>query len=332
MKEARLQKDVPCGWRVSTDGARRTGRLPRVAMPVLRRTECEEGRRDRRVFSAALALLALLPAACVAIGPTANIAPGPGKSPEAFASDRRSCMADIDRRLQPVADRINTLGISASTNAANNQHLQADYDRGFNDCMAARGNMPDPGLVRSAAFSEPLPPSSTQTTSNNAADTLPGGWKLLQQGYHGGLGEAKDANDSLWSREIENPSIAHGHVLSVESMSFQDGDKTLLLSIAGQGEPACDNGPNDVNATRDYAVCPGKLAFIQDGRLVSTRSAGSICAESIDVGVQPGAPDWKSPRLWGTRGRYDAASGTIELVTMQHGRAEPVCTKRLRVR
>lgn len=292
----------------------------------------EEDRRMRHELRSARLLLALLPAACVAIGPSVNVAPGPGKSPGAFASDRRSCMADIDRRLQPVADQINTLGISASTNASNNQRLQRDYDRGFSDCMAARGNVPDTALMQPVAFAASATPPAP-VLSKAVEGVLTDGWQLMQHSYHGGPREAKDANDGLWSREIEDPSIAHGHSLSVSSMSFRDGDKTVLLSIAGQGEPACDNGPNDVNSTRDYALCPAKLAVVQAGRVISTRSVGRACAEAINEGgVRPGAPDWKDPRKWGTRGRYDAASGTIELVTMQHGRPEPACAKQLPVR
>lgn len=269
MRGSRPHEDAPCAGRIVPDRVDRMGRLPSAPAPAPRRTKSEDGRRRRRGFLAARALLALLPSACVAIGPSANVAPGPGKSPKSFASDRRSCMADIDRRLQPVANRINTLDITPSTNASNNQRLQADYDRGFNDCMAARGNVPDPAIVQSAAFPASAAPAGP-AVSENAEETLPGGWRLLQLSYHGGAGEGRDANDGLWPREIANPPAGPGHSLAVYSMSFRDGDRTVLLSIAGQGEPVCDNGPNDVNATRDYAVCPAKLAFIQAGRSPTT--------------------------------------------------------------
>ena len=287
-------------------------------------------RSSHLAYWAALVLLAVLPSACTVIGPTARVTPGPGKSPDAFASDRRGCMAEVDRRLQPVADRINAPGTPPATIAANIVGLQADYDEGFVGCMAARGNLPEPALVRSAAF--PAPARRAGPGASDAAGDLPGGWRLLRLSYHG-TGRPKDVNDELWRREIASLPADRGGQVPIYEVSFPDGDTTVLLSIAGQGEPVCDNGPNDVNSTRDYAVCPGKLALLRDGRLVSTRSAGRTCAEVInDGGVRPGAPGWQDPRLWGTRARYAAATGTIELVTLQQGRPERACTKTLSVR
>ena len=106
-----------------------------------------------------------------------------------------------------------------------------------------------------------------------------------------------------------------------------------ICRLPGDWSRHCDNGPQGALVTRDYGVCPGKLALIEHGRLTTIRSTGPLCFEVINEGgVRPGAPGWKDPRLWGTRGRYDAASGTIELVTMQDGRPEPTCAKRLHVR
>jgi len=250
---------------------------------------------------------------------------------DAFASDRRGCMAEAGRRLQPVADRINAPGTPPSAIAANNAGLQADHDGGFTGCMAARGNLPDRAPVRSAAFPAPAPWAGSGT-SDDAAGTLPGGWRLLRLIYHG-TGRPKDVNDELWRREITNLPAGLGGQLPIYEVSFPDGSTTVLLSIAGQGGPACDNGSNDINSTRDYAVCPGKLVLLQDGRPVATRSVGRTCAEVINEGgVRPGAPGWQDPRLWGTRARYAAAAGTIELVTLQQGRPERACTKTLQVR
>ena len=285
---------------------------------------------SRGAHRAALVLLAILPSACTVIGPTARVTPGPGKSPDAFASDRRGCMAEVDRRLQPVADRINAPGTLPSTIAANNVGLQVDYDEGFMGCMAARGNLPDPALVRSAVFPAQAPRAGP--AASDVAGVLPGGWRLLRLSYHG-TGRPKDVNDELWRREIASLPAGRGGQLPIYEVSFLDGNTTVLLSIAGQGEPACDNGPNDADSKRDYAVCPGKLALLQDGQPVATRSAGRTCAEVInDGGVRPGAPGWQDPRLWGTRARYAAATGTIELVTLQQGRPERACTKTLHVR
>ncbi len=196
---------------------------------------------------------------------------------------------------------------------------------------AAHGILPDPAPVRSAAFPAPAPGASP-ATSDAAAGTLPGGWRLLRMSYHG-TGRPKDANDELWRREIANLSAGRGGQLPIYEASFPDGNTTVLLSITGQGGSVCDNGPNDADSKRDYAICPGKLVLLQDGRPVATRSVGRTCVEVINEGgVRPGAPGWQDPRLWGTRARYAAAAGTIELMTLQQGRPERACTKTLQVR
>ena len=240
-------------------------------------------------------------------------------------------MAEAGRRLQLVADRINAPGTPPSTIAANNAGLRANYDEGFMDCMAAWTNLPDRALVRSAAFPAPAPRADPATSDADAA-TLPGGWRLLRLSYHG-MGRPRDVNDELWRREIASLPTGLGGQIPIYEVSFPDGNTTVLLSIAGQGGSVCDDGPNDVNSKRDYTVCPGKLVLLHDGRPVATRAVGWVCAEVINEGgVRPGAPGWQDPRLRGTRARYAAAAGTIELVTLQQGRPERACAKTLQVR
>lgn len=154
----------------------------------------------------------------------------------------------------------------------------------------------------------------------------------METSFHAVAGRPKDENDALWSREIANSGAGPDAALPVYFIRFAAGPRTILLSVASQGEPTCDNGPNDVSATRDYAVCPGKVALVEGGRPAAVRATGPLCAEVINDGVAPGAPDWKDLNAWGTRGRYDATGGTIEMVTMQGGHPEPACAKRLRVR
>ena len=72
------------------------------------------------------------------------------------------------------------------------------------------------------------------------------------------------------------------------------------------------------------------MGVVEGGRLVMSRSVGKLCAETInDGGVSRGAPDWKDPALWGTQARYDGRAHTIELLTLQNGRVERVCSKML---
>lgn len=129
--------------------------------------------------SAALAaVLVLLPAAaCTMIGPTVATGPGPGKSPAAFDANRRDCMAEADRHLQPIANRINTLGTPLAQVAANNRQLQADYDRGFAGCMMARGEIVEGPPVQTAVYTHPaaLPPSAATVVADGATGRLPGG-------------------------------------------------------------------------------------------------------------------------------------------------------------
>jgi hypothetical protein len=283
----------------------------------------------RRLRGAALALLAILPTACAYIGPTARIDPGPGKSSDAFTEDRRACMAETDGSIQPMANRLNAVIRPLERIAADNQAIQRAYDDAFMGCMAARGNLPAGSTAVAGAGTEPRP-----TGASSAAGSGPGsGWQPLQLSYHALSGRPKNENDALWAREIADPPAGPGGALPIYSIRFDDGAATVLLSIAGQRQPICDDGPQGAAVTRDYALCPGKLALIEGGRPTAIRATGPLCAEVInDGGVLPGAPGWQDPRLWGTRGRYDAASGMIELVTMQNGRAEPACSKRISVR
>lgn len=188
--------------------------------------------------------------------------------------------------------------------------------------------------ARLAATAQPIAAALpvTAIAGRKASGDLPNGWRLMRVSYHPATGKPVDKNDVLWEREMVSSTTGPGQSLPIYTLRFDDGPRTLLVSIAGQGEPTCDNGPNDVNAPRDYAVCPGKLAVIEGGRPTTVRATGPLCAESINDGVRPDAPDWKDPARWGTRGRYDATGGTIELVTMQDGHPEPACAKRLRVR
>ena len=106
----------------------------------------------------------------------------------------------------------------------------------------------------------------------------------------------------------------------------------MLVSVAGQAEPICDDGPNGALVTRDYGICPGKLALVEDGRIAAVRPTGMLCTEAINDGVAPGGPGWKDPARWGTRGRFDRVAGTIEVVTLQDGHQQAGCGKRLSVR
>lgn len=283
--------------------------------------------------AATLAMFASL-ASCTAIGPTVQVAPGPGTSQVAFDADRAACGRATDQQLQPVANRMTT-SAALSQQAANNQWLQQAYNTAYAKCMVARGDIvPTFDAVEVAAGPASLPLSpSIPLARHSESGSLGDGWQLLRLSYHGATGHPRDEDDVLWPREIANPPGGPGTELAIYSTRFGDSTRAVHLSIAGRLEPACDNGPQGALVTRDYGVCPGKLALIEHGRLTTVRSTGPLCFEVINEGgVRPGAPGWKDPRLWGTRGRYDIASGTIELVTMQDGRLEPTCAKRLYVR
>ena len=284
-----------------------------------------------------LAAIAVLPcallASCVAIGPNVPVSPGPGKSQAAFDADRTFCGRFTDGQLQPVANKLNGAATTADQVAASNRRIQADYDATYGECVASRGNFVAAPLQGSTVLAEVPSPAPTVVTAPVLVSGYlhAGAWRFLHLAYHR-AGQSQDADDALWPGEIADPPAGPGSALPVYSVSLPDGPRILLVSIAGQGPEICDNGPNTAGSTRDYAVCPGKLAVLQDGRVMSTRSAGPLCAEVINDDASPGAPDWKDPARWGTRARYDPAAGTIDLVTMQDGRVERPCTKTLHVR
>ena len=274
-------------------------------------------------------------ASCTAIGPTLQVAPGLGKSPAEFADDRASCGRGTDEQLQPVATKLSIAATSSQQVAANNQWLQQAYNATFAKCMASRGNIVPTAAQPSIASASLVAPQRVDNGSGGtlAPGHLKGGWQFFDVSYHTAGGQPRDVNDALWPREIAHPPSGPGTSLAIYSVLLDDGPRSVMVSVASQGFEHCDNGPNDVNSTRDYAVCPGKLAILADGRLTKIRSAGPLCVEAInDGGVQEGAPDWKDPRRWGTRARYNASSGTLELMTMQGGRVEAACSKTISVR
>ena len=282
---------------------------------------------------AILATLAFL-ASCTAIGPTVLVSPGPDKSQAEFAGDRTVCGRATDQQLQPVATRLSVSATSPQQAAANNRWIQEAYNASYARCMASRGDVVPPSLAANAAPRAVAPSlSAGLAEGSSTSGHLAAGWQLLGLSYHGANGQPRDANDALWPREIADPPAGHGGALAVYSVVLADGPRSVMVSIASQGPDKCDGGPNDVNATRDYAVCPGKLAILAGDRLVATRSVGALCAEAINAGgVREGAPDWKDPARWGTRVRYDKTEGTVELMTMQGGRIERACSKTIKLR
>jgi hypothetical protein len=289
------------------------------------------GNSPPRPLTAIAVLSCILVASCVAIGPTVQVSPGPDKSQAAFDADRAFCGHFTDGQLQPVANALNGAALTADQVTANNRRIQADYNGTYGECMASRGDIV-PAPAQGTVLAEVPPPAPAEVP----APVLVSGylhaaqWRFLRLAYHRAR-QAQDADDALWRREIADPPAGPGSALPVYSVSLADGARTLLVSIAGQGPEICDNGPNTAGSTRDYAVCPGKLAILRDGRVASTQSAGPLCAETINDGVSQDAPDWKDPARWGTRARYDRTAGTIELVTMQDGRVERACSKVLHV-
>ena len=95
----------------------------------------------RSTTRAALIALPCLLTACVVIGPTVPVTPAAGRSPAAFAEDRRACMAVTDKQVQPVANRSATASMAGRPGALSTADLQNIYDATFGQCMAARGNL-----------------------------------------------------------------------------------------------------------------------------------------------------------------------------------------------
>ena len=82
----------------------------------------------------------LVLASCTTIGPTISVSPAQGKAPDAFAEDRRACMASTDASLQLLATGMNLSATSTDDMAAGNARIQVMYDDRFGRCMSARGN------------------------------------------------------------------------------------------------------------------------------------------------------------------------------------------------
>ena len=110
-----------------------------------------------------------------------------------------------------------------------------------------------------------------------ASGYLAGGWSFLALGYHKAGGGKRDPFDTLWRAEIASPPAGPGSALAIQSLAVDiGGGREALVSMALQGAPACDDGPNTGGSTRDYAPCPGKLAIVRSGRIVSSRDVGPL--------------------------------------------------------
>lgn len=284
-------------------------------------------------MSAAMTLCVFL-ASCTAIGPTVEVSPGGSKSPAAFADDRASCGRTTDEQLQPIAAKLSFTATSSQQAAENNQRIQEAYNTTFGRCMALRGNIVPVAIAANAASTLPVEPdrSTDKSGEQPVSGRLIGGWKPLGLSYHTTGGRSRDVNDTLWSREIANLPSRPDAALAVYSVVLDNAPRSIIISVASLGPELCDSGPNDVNSTRDYAVCPGKLGILVDGKVITLLSLGPVCAETINVGgVRAGTPGWKNPVKWGTRVRYDVSSATLKLVTMQNGRVETACSKTIKV-
>ena len=112
---------------------------------------------SRRKAIPAILVPVLIVGACTTIGPTVPVGPGAGKSQEDFGTDRKACMAQTDRMLQPVANRANLQAATTQDVVASNRRIQVAYDRSYGACMASRGNLvPAPAVPLP---SEPMPPT-----------------------------------------------------------------------------------------------------------------------------------------------------------------------------
>ena len=284
-------------------------------------------------FPTVILLPALMLSGCTVIGPTVAVAPGAGKSEAAFEQDHRACMAQTDAALQPVADRLNGQASSPQQFAANNDTIQREYDRSYASCMDARGNIL-PGELASAQTPEATAPAPTGGTgSRTASDSRrEAGYHLLRLSYHRAGSPTPDANDVLWRDAIAHPLAGPGSAVPIYSIEFDDGPRTLLISIAGQGPDVCDDGPNTATSTRDYGICPGRLAILVGDRITAVRDLGPLCFEAVDAGIPPGGPGWKNPARWGTRGLFNQPGKVVQLITLRDGRIQPGCSRTLRVR
>lgn len=90
---------------------------------------------------AALFTIACLPA-CVAIGPSIPVTPGPGRTQAAFNEDHRACMLVTDQQVQPVANRSAAATLQGAQLAVSNpSDIQALYNATYGQCMSARGHL-----------------------------------------------------------------------------------------------------------------------------------------------------------------------------------------------
>ena len=94
----------------------------------------------------------LVVSSCTTIGPPVAVSPAPGKAANAFAEDRRACMAPTDASLQPLATTMNVIASSVDKITTGNARIQVMYDNRFGQCMSARGNAV---LASASAFTQP---------------------------------------------------------------------------------------------------------------------------------------------------------------------------------
>ena len=197
--------------------------------------------------------MATLLASCTAIGPTVQVSPGLGKSPAGFADDQASCGRTTDEQLQPVATRLSVAATSSQQVAANNQWIQETYNATFANCMTSRGDIVPAAMEASVASAPPVAPGRIADRPEEGPESghLKGGWQLFGMSYHTAGEQPRDVNDALWPREIARPPSGLGTSLAIDSVVLDIGSRSLMLSVANQGPEECDNGPNDVNSTRD---------------------------------------------------------------------------------
>jgi hypothetical protein len=182
----------------------------------------------RRPACAALALLAMLPAGCTTIGPSAPVSPGRGKSAEAFARDRTACMAETDARVQPMANRLNLVPRGPDGIAADNRVIQGAYDEEFGRCMADRGDVPA-GSASTAATAVVPPatdvvggPGTGPTDRGPAADAFRR-WFVTRSGCFDR--QAREARCSL-SVNLEGFKLYYG-----DAGHGHDGDVLVLAMV-----------------------------------------------------------------------------------------------------
>lgn len=107
----------------------------------------------------AVAVLCLVHASCTkAIGPTVGVGPAPGRPALLSGQDRRACMDQVDRVLQPAADQMNRSTGTLQQVAANNDRIQVLYDARYAQCMGALGYaLPAAASQPPYARTDPMP-------------------------------------------------------------------------------------------------------------------------------------------------------------------------------